>query len=54
MAYQLRMSDELHDWLATLAATDPAAARPLAEALTALLSEGPGLGPPAVVPARPP
>ena len=50
MAYLLRMSDELHDWLADLQGTDPAAAVPVGQALAALMSEGVGLGPPLVVP----
>ena len=50
MAYLLRMSDELHDWLADLQGADPAAAIRVGQALAALMSEGVGLGPPLVVP----
>ena len=50
MAYLLHMSDELHDWLADLRGTDPAAAVRVGQALAALMSEGVGLGPPLVVP----
>jgi phage shock protein A len=50
MGYQLRMSDEIHDWLADLHATDPAAALLVGQALAALMSEGASLGPPLVVP----
>lgn len=50
MGYALRMSDEMHDWLTDLGRDDPAAATLVAEALTALLSEGERLGPPLVVP----
>ncbi len=50
MAYLLRMSDELHDWLADLQGTDPAAAVRVGQAMAALMSEGVGLGPPLVVP----
>src|SRR5579863_9673028 len=48
MGYTLRMSDEVHEWLAQLRASDPSAARLVAEALTALMREGAGLGPPLV------
>src|ERR1700722_914538 len=44
------MSDEIHDWLADLHRTDPAAAPPVGRALAALISEGASLGPPLVVP----
>ena len=50
MAYRLRMSGEIHDWLAGLQHTDPAAALPVGQALAALISEGASLGPPLVVP----
>ena len=50
MAYLLRMSDELHDWLADLHGADPTAALRVGQALAALMSEGVGLGPPLVVP----
>jgi phage shock protein A len=44
------MSDEIHDWLADLHETDPAAAVQVGQALAALMSEGASLGPPLVVP----
>src|SRR5579863_8235093 len=44
------MSDEIHDWLAGLPDTNPPAALPVGQALAALMSEGPALGPPLVVP----
>src|SRR5580693_3799926 len=44
------MSDEIHDWLAALHETDPAAALLVGQALAALMSEGASLGPPLVVP----
>ncbi len=50
MGYRLRMSDEIHDWLADLHETDPAAALLVGQALAALMSEGASLGPPLVVP----
>lgn len=50
MGYQLRMSGEIRDWLADLRDSDPVAARRIGEALTALITEGPGIGPPLVVP----
>ena len=50
MGYQLRMSGEIHDWLADLHETDPAAAMLVGQALAALMSEGASLGPPLVVP----
>lgn len=50
MGYLLRMSGEIRDWLADLRDSDPVAARRVGEALTALITEGPGLGPPLVVP----
>ena len=50
MSYPLRMSGEIHDWLADLHETDPAAALLVGQALAALMSEGAGLGPPLVVP----
>jgi len=50
VGYRLRMSDEIHDWLADLHETDPAAALPVGQALAALMSEGASLGPPLVVP----
>jgi phage shock protein A len=50
VSYQLRMSDEIHDWLADLHHTDPAAALLVGQALAALMTEGASLGPPLVVP----
>ncbi len=50
MGYVLRLSDEIHDWLADLRGTDPGAALAAGRALLALLTEGPGLGPPLVRP----
>ena len=50
MSYLLRMSGEIHDWLADLNETDPAAALQVGQALAALMSEGASLGPPLVVP----
>jgi hypothetical protein len=50
VSYLLRMSGEIHDWLADLHETDPAAALQVGQALTALMSEGASLGPPLVVP----
>jgi phage shock protein A/DNA-binding XRE family transcriptional regulator len=44
------MSGEIHDWLADLHETDPAAALLVGQALAALMSEGASLGPPLVVP----
>jgi hypothetical protein len=53
MGYQLRMSDEIHDWLGNLRTADPARAGLVAEALTALAAGGASLGPPLVRPADP-
>jgi hypothetical protein len=53
MGYQLRMSGEIHDWLAQLRTADPARARLVAEALAALAAGGASLGPPLVRPADP-
>ena len=50
MGYRLRMSGEIHDWLADLNETDPVAALLVGQALAALISEGASLGPPLVVP----
>jgi DNA-binding XRE family transcriptional regulator len=50
VSYLLRMSGEIHDWLADLHETDPEAALQVGQALTALMSEGASLGPPLVVP----
>ena len=51
MGYRLRMSGEIHDWLADLHDSDPAAALLAGQALAALIGEGASLGPPLVVPA---
>jgi len=45
----LRMSGEIHDWLADLYRSDPATAMRVGQALTALMTEGVGLGGPLVV-----
>jgi hypothetical protein len=50
VGYLLRMSDELHDWLADQQRTDLPAAMRVGQALAALMSEGAGLGLPLVVP----
>jgi phage shock protein A len=50
VAYRLRMSGEVHDWLADLHETDPSAAMLVGQALAALMSEGASPGPPLVVP----
>jgi predicted XRE-type DNA-binding protein len=49
MAYRLRMSGEIRDWLADLRGSDPLAALLVGQALTALIDEGDRLGPPLVV-----
>jgi hypothetical protein len=49
VGYQLQMSDEIHGWLMGLRDSNPAAAALVGQVLTALLSEGAGLGPPVVV-----
>jgi hypothetical protein len=54
VGYLLRMSDEIHDWLIDLRGSDPAAARRVGQALTALMTEGAGLGPPLVTSVGPP
>jgi hypothetical protein len=48
MGYLLRMSAEIHDWLADLQRTDPLAAVLAGEALAALMSEGASLEAPLV------
>jgi phage shock protein A len=50
VGYRLRMSGEIHDWLADLHETDPSAALLVGQALAALMSEGASLGPPLVIP----
>jgi hypothetical protein len=47
--YTLRMSSEIHDWLADLRDGDPPAAARVRRALAALMKEGAGLGDPLVV-----
>jgi phage shock protein A len=47
--YVLRMSGEIHDWLADLRDSNPRAARRVAQTLAALMEEGTGLGDPLVV-----
>ena len=54
MGYRLRMSEEIHDWLADLGEEDPGAAQQVGQALIALINGGPGLGPPLVVDLAPP
>jgi phage shock protein A/DNA-binding XRE family transcriptional regulator len=51
VAYQLRMSGEIHDWLADLQRSDPPAAMMVGEALDALMTEDASLRSPLVVPA---
>jgi hypothetical protein len=50
VGYVLRMSGEIHDWLADLHQADPPAALLAGHALAALMSEGASLGSPLVVP----
>ena len=50
VGYRLRMSGEIHDWLADLHRTDPPTAMQVGQALAGLISEGASLGPPLVVP----
>ena len=45
----LRMSGEIHDWLAGLRDSNPRAARRVTQTLAALMEEGTGLGDPLVV-----
>ena len=53
MGYQIRMAAEVADWLARLKDRDPATAELVDQALAALREQGPGLGPPLVVPVPP-
>jgi phage shock protein A len=46
--YALRMSGEIHDWLADLRGSDPPAATRVRRALAALMKEGAGLGDPLI------
>ena len=50
MGYQLRMHQEIRDWLTGLRRTEPELARLVGEAVLALLDAGETLGPPLVVP----
>ena len=50
MGYQLRMHREIRDWLTGLRGGEPGLARPIGEAVLALLDAGESLGPPLVVP----
>jgi DNA-binding XRE family transcriptional regulator len=50
MSYQLRMHNEIRDWLTELRAAEPELARVVGEAVLALLDAGETLGPPLVVP----
>ena len=54
MGYLLRMSAEIHDWLADLQDTDRPTALRVGQALAALMSDGASLGPPLVVPVAAP
>src|SRR5215468_2801215 len=47
--YTLRMSDEIHDWLAGLRRSDQTAALRVTKALFTLMTEGTGLGDPVVI-----
>jgi len=47
-SYTLRMSGEIHDWLADLRGSDPPAAARVRTALSALMKKGAGLGDPLV------
>jgi hypothetical protein len=47
--YALRMSDEIHHWLADLRSTDQTAALRVAKTLATLMREGAGLGDPVVL-----
>src|SRR5215468_9765137 len=53
VGYALRMSEELHQWLADRCESQAEAAIGLGQALVALASAGPALGPPTVVKAAP-
>ena len=50
MGYQLRMHNEIRDWLKGQRATEPELARLVGEAVLALLDAGESLGPPLVLP----
>src|SRR6266496_20976 len=49
MGHQLRMHNEIHDWLTDLRGTEPELARLAGEAVLAVLDAGESLGPPLVV-----
>jgi len=49
VGYLLRMSDEIRDWLDDLSDNEPAAARQVGAALSALISEGSSLAAPLVI-----
>ena len=50
MGYELRMHDEIREWLIDLRATEPELARTVGEAVLAMLAAPDSLGPPLVVP----
>jgi hypothetical protein len=50
MGYELRMHNEIRDWLIDLRATEPELARTVGEAVLAMLATPDSLGPPLVVP----
>ena len=50
MGYQLRMHNDIRDWLTGLRATEPELARLVGEAVLALIEAGERLGPPLVLP----
>src|ERR1039458_8792644 len=50
MGYQLRMHNEIRDWLTGIRGTEPELARLVGEAVLALLDAGESLRPPLVVP----
>ena len=50
MSYELRIHDEIRDWLIDLRATEPELARTVGEAVLAMLDAPDSLGPPLVVP----
>ena len=53
MGYQLRMHNDIRDWLTGLRATEPELARLVGEAVLALIEAGERLGPPLVLPLEP-
>jgi hypothetical protein len=50
MGYQLRMHNQIRDWLSDLRGTEPELARLVGEAVLAVLEAGESLGPPLLVP----